>query len=415
MRNYEIRSEKIFARINELATITEEPGMVTRRFGSDAFIEASQKVLQWMNAAGLETKIDNIGNVRGLLNSSAENAKTLIIASHIDSVVNAGKFDGPLGVLMGIDLVENIVENKLQLPFNILLIAFSDEEGVRFHTTYLGSKVIAGSFDTVLLNKKDENDITLREVIQKLGGNVQLLQQDALTRDSLLGYFEMHIEQGPVLYEAGIPVAVVTAIAGQKRVELVFTGVAGHAGTVPMNMRQDALCCAAECITSIEEFALAHKTDIVATVGKIDITNSASNVVPGLVRCTLDVRSADEVRLTFACNALQNIISQICEDRHIQFQWNMIQETAPVTCSSAMTESLKQAIKAAGHEVVELVSGAGHDAVPMSAVCPVSMMFIRCFKGISHNPLEDVELKDVTAAIEVADHFIDSFLLNQSS
>jgi len=406
MSKYQQRTEKIFSRINELATITEEPGMVTRTFGSDAFIEASQKVFQWMNDAGLKTRIDNIGNVRGLLKSSVEDAKTLIIASHIDSVVNAGKFDGPLGLLTGLDVIEQVIREKLQLPFHILLIAFSDEEGVRFHTTYLGSKVIAGSFDSILLGKQDKDGITLKDVIQKIGGDTDLLQQDALDHNNLIGYFELHIEQGPVLYEADIPVAVVTAIAGQKRVELIFTGVAGHAGTVPMNMRQDALCCAAECITSIEEFALTYKADIVATVGKLDISNAASNVVPGLVKCTLDIRSADEVRLTFACNAMQNIIEEICEDRNIGFQWNLIQETAPVTCSPILTNQLEQSIQATGYKVIQLVSGAGHDAVPMSAVCPVSMMFIRCFKGISHNPDENVELKDVSAAIEIAEHFV---------
>ena len=280
MSNYQERAERIFTRINELAAITEEPGMVTRTFGSDAFIKASKKVFLWMTDAGLETRIDNIGNVRGLLKSSVEDAKTFIIASHIDSVVNAGKWDGPLGVLMGLDIIKNIITNNIQLPFNIQLIAFSDEEGVRFHTTYLGSKVVAGSFDSSLLNKQDKDGIRLGEVIHKVGGNAELLQQDSLDSDSLIGYFEAHIEQGPVLWEADTPVAVVTAIASQKRVELIFTGVAGHAGTVPMNMRQDALCCAAECITGIEEFAIAHKADIVATVGKLDISNAASNVVP---------------------------------------------------------------------------------------------------------------------------------------
>lgn len=406
MRDYTARAEKIMSRIHELASISEEPGKLTRTFGSDAFIEASQKVLHWIEEAGLETRIDNIGNVRGLLKSTNPTAKTFIIASHIDSVVNAGNFDGPLGILMGLDFIEQVIENNVELPFNIQLIAFSDEEGVRFHTTYLGSKVIAGSLDTSLLNKQDKDGITLREVIQKMGGHVELLQQDALDSNELIGYFEMHIEQGPVLYEAGVPVAVVNSIAGQKRIEMVFEGVAGHAGTVPMNMRQDALCCAAECITGIEEFASAHKADIVATVGKLDIANAASNVIPGLVKCSLDIRSADEVRLTFACNALENIIAEICEDRDINFQWNLVQETTSVTCDQNLTNQLKQAIKQTDHQVIELVSGAGHDAVPMSAICPVSMMFIRCFKGISHNPLEDVELKDMAAAIEVCDIFL---------
>lgn len=406
MTRNQSRADKIFARVNELAAISEEQGMLTRTYGSDAFMEACEKVRSWMQSAGLETRTDNIGNVRGRLISGNENAKTFIIASHIDSVVNAGKFDGPLGIIMGLDLIENLAKNKVSLPFSFELIAFCDEEGIRFHTTYLGSKSVAGSFDPSLLTATDRDGITLEQVISKLGGDTNLLTADALLEESLLGYFEIHIEQGPVLYKAQIPVAVVAAIAGQKRVELVFTGAAGHAGTVPMNMRRDALSCAAECISAIEDFAVDHTASIVATVGKLDIANAASNVVPGRVKCSLDIRSADEVRLAFACNALQNILREICEDRTITFQWNLIQESAPVTCDATLNNLLKQSIKAAGYEPVELVSGAGHDAVPLSAVCPVSMLFVRCYKGISHNPLEAVEIKDIAAATEVADNFI---------
>jgi allantoate deiminase len=231
-------------------------------------------------------------------------------------------------------------------------------------------------------------------------------------KNEAIGYFEIHIEQGPVLYTSNIPVAVVTAIAGQKRVELSFTGISGHAGTVPMNLRRDALCAAAECISAVEDFAVDHTANIVATVGKLHISNAASNVIPANVTCTLDIRSADNVRLTFACNALKNIISEMCEDRKISFEWKTIQETEPVLCDVNLTNLLKQSIKNAGIEVVELASGAGHDAVPMSAICPVSMLFVRCYEGISHNPLEDVELEDVAAAIEVADNFILNLALN---
>lgn len=405
MSNYQERANEILARIDELAKITEEPGIVTRTYGSDAFIEAREKVKSWMRTAGLETRTDNIGNVRGRLPGKNPIAKTFIIASHLDSVVNAGKFDGPLGVIMGLDLLENLAENKIQLPFNIELIAFCDEEGVRFHSTYLGSKAIAGSFETSLLDKADKDGVTLKEVIQKLGGNENRLSDDALKED-LLGYFEIHIEQGPVLYDANIPVALVSAIAGQQRIELVFTGVAGHAGTVPMGKRHDALCCAAECISGIEEFAIDHKTNIVATVGKLEIVDAASNVIPGKVKCSLDIRSADEVRLSFACNALKKIITEICTNRNIACTWNIIQETDPVACDPNLNNTLHQSIKNAGYEVVELVSGAGHDAVPLSAICPVSMIFVRCYKGISHSPLEDVEITDITAAVKVADNFI---------
>ncbi len=402
---YTERADKILNRINVLAAITEQPGIIARTYGTRAFSEAANLVQQWMKEAGLQTRKDNIGNIRGRLMSASQTAKTLIIASHIDTVINAGKFDGPLGVIMGLDLIENILANNIQLPFNIELIAFADEEGVRFHTTYLGSKVVAGSFDNSLLLRSDKDNITLQQTIENIGGDSSLLANDKL-EDDLLGYFEIHIEQGPVLYESNDPVAVVTAIAGQKRVELIFTGTAGHAGTVPMDMRQDALCCAAECIVAIEEFGLSHKEELVATVGKLDIDNSASNVIPGRVKCTLDLRSADETRLSYAATGLQNILSEICEDRETGFEWKLVQETQPITCSEAMNQSLLHAFRDAGFQPVQLVSGAGHDAVPMSVVCPVAMMFVRCYKGISHNPLENVELKDIAAAVEVAERFL---------
>jgi allantoate deiminase len=409
---YQKRATKILQQINELAAISGETDMITRVYGSDAFIDAGKKIIAWMQHAGLTTHADNMHNIRARLNCGMPNAQTLLIASHFDTVVNAGKFDGPLGIIMGLDIIENLVQTKTALPFNIELVAFCDEEGVRFHTTYLGSKVMAGSFDKALLSKKDNDGITLKALIKKLGGDPDKLDNDSLAKEDLLGYFEIHIEQGPVLYESGIPVAVVTAIAGQKRAELIFTGVAGHAGTVPMDMRQDALCCAAECITAIETFAINNKTSIVATVGKLEVSNAASNVVPGQVKCTLDVRSADESALSAACDALNKKMTGICSERNISFEWKSIQETGPVVCDPAISKILKQSIEVAGYEVVELVSGAGHDAVALSVVCPVCMMFVRCFKGISHNPLEDVEIKDIEAAIKVSDNFLFNLITN---
>ena len=204
-----------------------------------------------MKKAGLQTRIDNMGNIRGRLLSKKANAKTFVIASHIDTVINAGKFDGPMGVLMGIDLIEHIIQTKAELPFHIELIGFCDEEGCRFHTTYLGSKAVAGSFDTAILDTKDEAGISLQNVIEQNGGDVSKLIEDAMPKENWLGYYEIHIEQGPVLYEKDIPVGIVTAIAGQCRAGMVFNGEAGHAGTVPMGMRKDALaCCRRICIGS---------------------------------------------------------------------------------------------------------------------------------------------------------------------
>ena len=363
-----------------------------------------------MKAAGLQTTTDNIGNIRGRVLSKKPDAKTFVIASHIDTIINAGKFDGPMGVLMGLDLIEQIIQSKTELPFHIELIGFSDEEGCRFHTTYLGSQVIAGSFDKATLHTKDAAGISLAEVIKEIGGNVNNLSKDAIAGEDWLGYFEIHIEQGPVLYEKDIPVGVVTAIAGQCRVRIVFNGEAGHAGTVPMDMRKDALACAAEFVLATEKLATGNKKDIVATVGKLHITNSASNVIPGEVRCSLDLRSTDEKILSSSYDAIRKIAEDICQKRNIVLEWNLIQQTKPVNCDERMNKLLAQSVKEVGLELVELVSGAGHDAVPVSQVSPVAMLFVRCFRGISHNPLENVELKDLAAAIKVSDNFIQQLI-----
>ncbi len=405
--DYMQRAEKIMRRVKELSLVSEEKNAITRTFGTNAFVVGSNKVLSWMKQAGLQTRIDNIGNVRGRLISNNPGAKTLVIASHIDTVVNAGKFDGPLGVVMGLDAIENIIQHHVSLPFHIELVAFSDEEGVRFHTTYLGSRVVAGSFNKQLLEMKDEHGITLKEVLIDMGCDINALQLDAIKKEDWLGYYEIHIEQGPVLYDRKIPVAVVTAIAGQQRAEITFKGMAGHAGTVPMDMRSDALCAAAEFIVEVEKFALANKSNIVATVGKLNIPAAASNVIPGTVVLSVDLRSATDTILTAAHQSVKKLCSDICSKRRLAFEWKPIQQMNAVKCDDKLMMLQKQAVIEGGCQLVELVSGAGHDAVPVSQIAPVSMLFVRCYKGISHNPLENVELEDIAAAAEVTDHFIE--------
>ncbi|GAB2862998.1 M20 family metallo-hydrolase [Hymenobacter ruber] len=406
-QEYTVRAERIMQRINELASISEDTDGVTRTFGTPAFLEGRDLVQSWLEAAGLLTRVDGIGNLRARLESSNPDAKTFVLASHIDTVVNAGKFDGPLGVLMGLDLLENLIGQKAELPFHIELIAFSDEEGVRFHTTYLGSKVVTGAFDQALLARCDEAGISLDQALVAMDADASQLTLDAIPAAEWLGYFEMHIEQGPVLWERNVPVALVTAIAGQQRVELTFKGMAGHAGTVPMTMRQDALCAAADFVLAAEQFGLAHTlSGMVATVGKLQVSHAASNVIPGEVTCSLDLRHPDAAQLATAYAELRTQAESIARYRDIHLDWNLIQATAPVACDASLNTLLAQAIADSGYETIPLVSGAGHDAVPVSFVAPATMLFIRCYKGISHNPLENVELPDLAAAIAVADQFI---------
>lgn len=397
----------LLARIQELGAISEDSHCLTRTFGSMAFMKAGQVILGWMQEAGLSTRIDNIGNVRGRLISKNPEARTLVFASHFDTVTNAGKWDGPLGILMALEVVSAVTTD---LPFHIEVVAFCDEEGVRFHTTYLGSKVLTGAFDPQQLAIRDAAGITLGDAIRLMGGCPDQLAADQIPADQWLGYFEIHIEQGPVLYENHIPAAIVTAIAGQQRSQLVFKGMAGHAGTVPMDMRQDALCCAAECMVMIEQWALLHTNKVVATVGTLQVVHGASNVIPGEVVCSLDVRSADAGMIAIAHQELLQILVAVCEKRNIGFEWNIVQETAPVNCDSHLSAALEKAIQSTNMKVVKLVSGAGHDAVAVAAIAPVCMLFIRCCKGISHHPLEDVEPDDIEACLQVAHAFIQQLI-----
>ncbi|HEY6901364.1 MAG TPA: hydantoinase/carbamoylase family amidase, partial [Puia sp.] len=272
--------------------------------------------------------------------------------------------------------------------------------------TYLGSKVVAGSFEPELLQRRDGGGISLREAVEAVGGKPDELDREAIGAGEWLGYFELHIEQGPVLYERKVPVALVKAIAGQVRAEVTFVGMAGHAGTVPMDMRKDALCGASEFVLGVEDAAGVAGSGWVATVGKLEIKDAASNVIPGEVVCSVDVRSADAGILERGYEQLRLLGEDIGSRRGLGVRWKVVQATAPVGGDERMNRLLGESIGASGYPVLELVSGAGHDAVPVSAVSPVCMLFVRCYKGISHHPLEDVEKEDLAAAIAVAEIFL---------
>lgn len=404
--DYLQRANTVLSRVHELAYISEDSHCITRTFGSPAFISGCRKVLSWMQEAGLEARIDNIGNVRGKWLCNVPNARTIVIASHIDTVRNAGKFDGPLGVTIGIDLIAHLKQLGTDLPFNIELVAFSDEEGVRFHTTYLGSAAVTGHFDTRLLDKTDSTGITLRDAVKTIGGDPERLAADAIPREEWLGYYEIHIEQGPVLYQRQIPVAVVQGIAGQQRILVRFHGMSGHAGTVPMEMRRDALCAASEFVLAVEQTGRQYKDKLVATVGLLDVKDAASNVIPGEVTCSLDIRSTDKALLKKVRRSLKDVVFQICAERQLRADWEIIQKIRPVECDTALSHLLAQSVSAAGYNINNLVSGAGHDAVVIATIAPVCMLFVRCYKGISHHPEENVEAADIAAAIEVSEHFI---------
>ena len=396
---------RVMQRIDALASISEtDDGLTTRTFGSDAMRRANALVGEWMRAAGLRVRVDGIGNLRGV--EPPDGRPLLLLGSHLDTVREAGRFDGPMGVVTGLACVENAVKKR---PFRLGVVGFSDEEGVRFGTAYLGSDVLAGRlFDPARLALTDANGITLAEAIRDFGGEPDALAADALdpsAEGGLLGYVEVHIEQGPVLEADALPVGVVSAIQGQTRATFRFVGQAGHAGTIPMPMRRDALVAAAALVGEVENCARLID-GVVATVGRLDVRPGASNVIPGAVNGTLDVRSPSDEHRKRAYGRLHETAQRIAAERGLTLDWKLVQEHPATPCDPRLRTRLMEATAAAGFPVRELPSGAGHDAVALAAKLPVAMLFVRCKGGLSHHPMESVTTEDVAASLKVMDKFL---------
>jgi hydantoinase/carbamoylase family amidase len=392
-------------RLDLLGAISEEPNQLTRQFASEALRRAQDAVAEWMREAGMVVRRDNIGNMRGRYEGAAPGGPTLILGSHLDSVRNAGKYDGPLGVMMAIAAVQRLHDVEKRLPFAIEVIAFADEEGLRFSSTYLGSRAVAGTFDAPDLDRIDATGVSMADAIRAFGGDPTRIGEDAWRDVAPVGYVEVHIEQGPVLERLGLPVGIVTAIAGQARYRITFTGEAGHAGTVPMPGRRDALVAAAEFVLAVEAEASHH--DLVATVGQLNVYPGASNVIPGEATLSLDVRHPDEnVRVGMTREILQRA-DEIAARRGVAATAQLLSENSSVPCSASLQSLLAKAIEAEGLTPAHLASGAGHDAVPMSALTGVAMLFVRCKGGISHNPAESVTVEDAAVSIDVLSRFLE--------
>jgi allantoate deiminase len=391
-------------RCEALAIFTEEPGRITRPYGTPSLAAARNTVADWMRDAGIDVRVDAVGNLRGRVEGSDPLASALLLGSHLDSVRDAGRFDGPLGILVAIEAVERLHARRQRLPFPIEVVAFADEEGLRFQTTYLGSCALAGTFDPAFLELTDAEGMTLREAIAAFGDPL-LLAGAALRPNEAFAYVEAHIEQGPFLESVDIPVGVVTAISGQSRILASFQGVAGHAGTVGMDLRRDPLPAAAEIVLSAEN--LARQTPgLLATVGSIEATPGASNVIPGQVRFSLDVRHSDDAVRNEAVRGLERRAREIGATRALGVEWRIAREHPAVHCDGPLTSRLASAVAATGQRVELLPSGAGHDAVVMSEALPVAMLFVRCAGGVSHHPAESVATSDVAVAIDVLERFI---------
>ena len=394
-------------RLDALAQISEDAGRLTRTFASPAMRRANELVGSWMREAGMAVRTDAIGNLLGHYPAAQPDGKIFLLGSHLDTVRDAGKFDGPLGVLVAIACVQPLHDCKTRLPFAIEVVGFADEEGARFQSTYLGSRALAGTFNLADLKRTDAKGITMAEAIRDFGGNPEGIAGAKCDPNRLLGYAEVHIEQGPVLEQENFAVGVVSAIAGQTRARVTFTGRAGHAGTVPMNSRHDALCAAAEFVLAVETLG-QNRGGLVATVGEISASPGASNVIPGETKLSLDVRHPNDAIRQQACAELEQRAAEIAAERAMQVRWEKIHESAAVICDRRLTRLMEAAVKRQQKEAPLLTSGAGHDAAAMAAITPVTMLFVRCKGGISHHPDESATAEDVSVAIAVMNDFLHS-------
>jgi allantoate deiminase len=399
----------------QLAKLSETTGgETTRRFLTKPMRDVHTMLASWMARVGMTVRVDAIGNIRGLLPpvvspTTAAAAPRFFIGSHLDTVPNAGAFDGVLGVVLGIALLEMLGAKRF--PFAVEVVGFSDEEGVRFGSPFLGSHALAGAFDPAQLDLRDGQGRTLREVIRDFGLEPNRIP-DAQAPPNSLGYLEFHIEQGPVLENLNLPLAVVDVIAGQSRAAVTFTGMSGHAGTTPMKLRKDAVAGAAAWITEVERDALSTQ-GLVATVGRIEVEPGAGNVIPGRAVLSLDVRHpADQMRKA-AFERLCKAAEQIAASRGLQVTWEPRLDQGSVAMDPKLASMLDRAVEQAGFTSHRMPSGAGHDAMAVASRMPVGMMFLRCEQGISHHPAENVREDDVAAALDAGLRFLDEVAESQ--
>jgi allantoate deiminase len=399
---------RLMDRIEAFARFTDEPGRLTRLYLTSAHEAAAGQLMTWMQAAGLTAKLDAIGNVVGRYEGTVPDAPALLLGSHIDTIRDAGKYDGNLGVLGALAAVEELARRGERLPFAIEIVAFGDEEGVRFPTTLAGSKALAGRFDPTTLSSRDGDGVTLQDALTNFGCDVGAIAGLARDPARTLGFVEVHIEQGPVLEAEDLPLGIVTAINGASRFIVDITGEAGHAGTVPMTLRRDALTAAAEMALAVEELGRST-ADLVATVGRFAPTPDAVNVIPGSVRFTVDVRAPDDGVRGGAIAKMERTFAAIAARRRVGFAIQRTYDVPATPCDARIIGQLSKAVASAGLPTRLLSSGAGHDTMVLAPLCPVGMLFVRCRGGISHNPAESITAADAGLAVDVLLRFIRSF------
>jgi allantoate deiminase len=398
---------EVMARCDAVAMCSDEPGRITRLFCSAGMRDVHRLVGEYMKSAGMAVRVDAAGNLVGTyLPPGCDSRRRIIIGSHLDSVANAGRYDGVLGVMMGIALVDALREANAALPWAIDVIGFSEEEGVRFKTPFIGSRALVGTLDEATLNIIDACGVSMREALLDFNADSAAVADCRVDRSSVVAYIEPHIEQGPLLELVAEPVGVVTAIAGQTRLTVEWVGRGGHAGTAPMVQRRDPLVAACKWVTAVAELG-QQTAGLVATVGRLEVDPNIPNCIPGKVRTSLDVRHHDDAVRTGAVNELSSLARRLGEQNGPQVSIHQDHEHAAVAMDAASTERLAGVIASLGHEPQRLVSGAGHDAGVMAAVAPAAMLFLRCAGGVSHHPDESVTEGDVRVGLSVLLKFIE--------
>ncbi|MCX8959240.1 allantoate amidohydrolase [Erwinia psidii] len=391
---------RVMARCDRLAEISETPGYLTRVYLSPEHLRANALVGEWMTAAGMHVWQDSVGNICGRYEGVAPDAPALLLGSHLDTVRNAGRYDGMLGVLTAIEAVQSLNAQGKRLPLAVEIVGFGDEEGTRFGITLLGSRGITGSWPASWIDHQDGNGITVAQAMTDAGLDATAIAQAERDVGEIVAYLELHIEQGPCLEQEDLPLGVVTAINGAHRLNCRFSGEAGHAGTVPMSLRKDAMAAAAEWMVFIEQTAVQHGPQLVATVGTVQCLPGAVNVIPGEVALTLDVRGPEDKPLAELLSALLTQGEAIARRRGLVFSAEAYYQIPATRCDDRLQVALSNAVSQVQGRSLSLPSGAGHDAIAVAERWPVGMLFVRCDRGISHHPAESVLEKDVASAIQ---------------
>lgn len=399
--------ERPVARCDEMGIypFSESLDFLERTYLSPSHRHSVDALTGWMIAAGMSVRLDPLGNLIGRYEGAAPGAKALMIGSHIDSVRNGGRYDGALGVTIGIELVEALAATSRRLPFAIEVIAFGDEEGSRFPKAMLCSHGLVSAVTPDDLDITDKDGVSVRQALLDFGLDPARAGEAVRSADEVLAYIEPHIEQGPVLEAEGLPIGVVTGIAAQLRLKASFRGQAGHAGTSPMNLRRDAIAAAADAILIVEAVCRAGPQDLRGTVGRVQSSTAAYNVISGDVEIGIDLRAATRAVRDAAANEIRRRLAAAAAARGIELAVEVIHDLPECLCDPGLIALMDQSVDAVGVRPLQLLSGAGHDAMSLNALAPVALLFIRCEGGISHNPTERVSPSDVGIAVRALVEF----------